>query len=92
MKQQSIRQSLCFWQSIKDKNRGTLEQRLDHQSAMTDHEVSFNHIAALRGMVHNHFMNKLEDINIKFARAEEWMSEVTRETDRRSREMCTSIS
>ena len=41
---------------------------------------------------YNHIMNKLEDISIKFARAEECMSGVTRETDRWSREMRTSIS
>ena len=59
-------------------SQGTLEQRLDQlrhefRSAMADHEVSFNQIAqtfrergnrheALRGMVYNHIMNKLEDI------------------------------
>ena len=65
---------------------------------MTDHEVSFNHIArtfrergnryeALRGMAYNHIMT-----NIMFARAEECMSEVARETDHWSRETCASIS
>ena len=88
-------------------SRGTLEQRLDQlthefQGPMTENEISFQHIAQtfrergnpheqLRGVVYNHIMNELEDIKLKFSRAEVWMSEVTRETDRRSREMRTSI-
>ena len=88
-------------------SRGTLEQRLDQlrhefQGAMTDHEISLQHIAQafwergnrheqLRGVVYNHIMSELEENKIKFSRSEEWMSEVTREIDRLSREVCTSF-
>ena len=40
---------------------------------------------------HDTVLNRLEEFQVKFARSDEWMSEVTRETDRRSREVCNSI-
>ena len=53
MKQQSMRESLCFWQSIRDEKlivEALLKQRLDQlrhefRSAMAEHEVSFHQIA-----------------------------------------------
>ena len=42
--------------------------------------------------MNNHVLVKLEEYHQQFARANEWMAEVTRETDRRSHDMCNSIS
>ena len=111
MKQQSIRQSLCFWQSIRDEkpivethlNRDLISLDMSFKGPLLIMKFHLTIIAQtfrergnrheqLRGMVYNQSISKLEDINIKFARDEEWMSGVTRETDRRSCEMCTSIS
>ena len=89
---QRITRFLAEHQRQEANGRGTLEQRLDQlrhefQGDMTDHEISFQHIAdtfrdrgnrhkQLRGVVYNHIMNEFEAIQVKFSRADEWMSEV----------------
>ena len=42
--------------------------------------------------MNNHVLVKLEEYHQQFVCANEWMADVTRETDRRSRDMCNSIS
>ena len=70
---------------------------------MTESAISFNRVSQeyqrqgnrqeqLRQLVHNTVMQRLEEFNVRFAQANEWMAKVTRETDRRSHDMCNSIS
>ena len=65
---------------------------------MTESAMSFNRISQeLQGQEHrhehlcrvmnNHVLGKLEEYHQQFARANEWMADVTRETDRRSHDL-----
>ena len=42
--------------------------------------------------MNRHCLGKLEEYHQQFAHANEWMAEVTRETDRRSHDMCNSLA
>ena len=76
--------------------RSTIEQSLGQirhkfQGAIAQefHGLGNRH-EQLRQLVDNTVMNRLEDSQVRFARADELVSEVTRETDRPSREMYNS--
>ena len=105
---QRITRFLAEHQGREANARGTLEQglfqlRQEYQSAMTETAISFNRISEkyqcqgnrqeqLRQLVHNNVTQRLEEFHVLLHRPNEWIAEVTRETDRRSRDMCDLIS